>query len=234
MRPAMTENLLHSELFLMTLTVAVYYGAMRLYRRFQYPLLNPLLISMAVLIGLLRLIGVDYQTYYEANTVLNFFLKLSIVALGYLLYTNLEHIRDEKYSILGATVAGSLIGVVSVLTLAYLLGADRAVAASLQPKSVTMPIALSLSEHFGGIPALTSVAVVAAGILGSALGPWFLRLIGVRTPVAKGLALGAASHVVGTAKALEMGAVEGAIGGAAIGLMGIMTAILLPIVARIL
>lgn len=231
---AMMDTFIHSQLFLMTLTVAVYYGALQLYRKFKYPILNPLLISMGVLIACLKGLGIEYQLYYEANTVLNFFLKLSIVALGYLLYTNLEHIREEKYSILCATVVGSLIGVVSVITLAYLMGADQAVAASLQPKSVTMPIALSLSEHFGGIPALTSVAVVAAGILGSALGPWFLRLIGVRTPVAKGLALGAASHVVGTAKALEMGAVEGAIGGAAIGLMGIMTAILLPIVARFL
>lgn len=229
----MLAELMHSQLFLLTLTVGIYYGSLVLYRRYKNPLLNPLLVSIAALILLLRWFRIDYAEYYAANSLLSFMLKLSIVSLGYLLYRNLGQIREQKYSILTATLAGSIVGVVGVLALARLLGADHAVAASLQSKSVTMPIALAISEHAGGIQALTAVGVVAAGILGSVVGPGFLRLIGVRTGVAKGLALGAASHVVGTARALEMGAVEGALGGAAIGLMGVLTAILIPLIEKL-
>lgn len=223
-----------SRLFLLTLTVGVYLGARRLYQLLRFPLLNPLLVSMAVIIAFLKLADIDYKTYYEANGIINFLLGLSVVALGYLLYDNIEHIRGRERSILVSLFAGSIVGVVSVVGIALLFGVGRDIVASLQPKSVTTPIAVMLSENSGGMPALTVVGVIFAGLLGSMIGPWMLRLMKVDDPVARGLALGAASHAVGTAKAMELGAVEGAVGGAAIGIMGVMTAVVIPLVERLI
>lgn len=227
------EGIIHSRLFLLTLTVAVYYGAYSLYKRAKTPLLNPLLVSIAVIIALLKVLEIDYAEYYDANSAINFMLGLSVIALAYPLEQNIRHIRGNMIPILASLFIGSIVAVLSVWGIAWLLGADRTIIASLQPKSVTTPIALSISESIGGIPALTSMAVVVAGVTGSVIGPWILKLCGIRDSVARGLAMGAASHAVGTAKALEMGAIEGALGGAAIGLMGLMTAVLIPVIGKV-
>ena len=232
--PATLYAFLRSELFLLTLTVGVYGFARWLYNRTHKAILNPLIVSMAIIIGFLKLSGIEYATYYEANDIINFLLGLSVVALGYLLFENLEHIRGNILSILLSVFAGSLVSVLSVVGLALLFRIDHTIIASLEPKSVTTPIAVELSRNAGGIPALTSMAVIVVGLLGSLLGPRLLRLIGVDDPIACGLALGAASHAVGTAKAMEMGAVQGAVGGAAIAIAGVMTALVMPIVEKIL
>ena len=127
-----------------------------------------------------------------------------------------------------------LIGILSVALIARAMGAEQAVIASLEPKSVTTAIALNVSAQSGGIPALTAVVVILVGIFGGVAGPFILKKIGVESKIAKGLAMGAAAHAMGTARAMQLGAVEGAISGLAIGLMGIATAILVPIIARLL
>ena len=152
----------------------------------------------------------------------------SVVALGYVLYEQLEHIKGNVISILSAVFVGSIVGIVSVVLIAKVLGADHILIASLAPKSVTTPIAISLAEKTGGIPALAAAFVVICGIFGGLVGPVILRRIGIKSKIAKGLAMGSASHALGTARAMEMGAIEGAISGLAIGLMGIMTALLIP------
>lgn len=228
------HEILNSQLFLLTLTVGVYYGAQALYKRFKFPLLNPLLVSIVVIILVLMLADIDYEAYYEANGIINFMLGLSVVALGYLLYENIEHIRGQERTILVSLFVGSVVGVLSVIGVALLFGVEREIIASLQPKSVTTPIAVMISKSSGGIPALTVLGVVFAGLLGAVFGPKILSVFRIEDPVAKGLALGAASHAMGTVKAMELGAVEGAVGGAAIGIMGIMTTIIVPILERII
>lgn len=225
----MIHEIIHSRVFLLSLTVAVYYGSTLLYKRWKTPLLNPFLISIIAVITLLLVLGIDFAEYYEANSILNFLLGLSVVALGYLLETHYDRIRDNILPILFSTFVGSIVAVGSVWAIACLMGADQIVVASLKPRTVTMPIAVSIAEHSGGIPSLVSVGVILAGISGSVFGPWLLKVFGVTDSVAKGLALGSASHAVGTARAIEMGAVEGAVGGAAVGIMGVMTAVLIPI-----
>ncbi len=227
------DGIVHSKIFLLALTIAVYYGAFNLYKRFRFPLLNPLLVSIVAVICILHALGIDYAEYYEANSVINFMLGLSVVSLAYLLEQNVERLKGNTVPILASIFMGSLIAVFSIRFVLWLMGADSVIVWSLQPKSVTTPIAISIAESTGGIPALTSLGVVFAGILGSVVGPGLLSLFGVRDSVARGLAMGTASHAMGTAKAMEMGAVEGALGGAAIGIMGILTAILIPIVERI-
>lgn len=224
------SEVISSQLFLLTLTVVAYFCAQWLYRRFNTLLLNPIIVSSIFVIIFLRTTGIEYSHYLEANSIITFLLGFSVVPLSYLMHKNVNRIKEYKISILFTTFVGSVVGVVSIVGFAYLMGYEHAISVSLQPKSVTTPIALSLSANGGGIPALTALAVAVAGIFGSVVGPAILKLCRVTDPVARGLALGSASHAIGTARALEMGAVEGAIGGAAIGLMGLFTSIVLPIV----
>lgn len=156
------------------------------------------------------------------------------MALGYVLHDQIHNIRGNVISIVVSILVGSAVGIVSVVLIARWMGAEPAVVASLEPKSVTTAIALSLSEASGGIPALTSVVVIAVGVFGGIVGPWVLRKVGVESRIARGLAMGAAAHAMGTARAMELGAVEGAISGLAIGLMGVATAVLVPLLERVL
>ena len=166
--------------------------------------------------------------------IIDFLLGLSVVALGYLLHEQISQIKGNVIAIVTAIVTGSAVGILSVALIARAMGAEQAVIASLEPKSVTTAIALNVSAQSGGIPALTAVVVILVGIFGGVAGPFILKKIGVESKIAKGLAMGAAAHAMGTARAMQLGAVEGAISGLAIGLMGIATAILVPIIARLL
>ena len=200
----------------------------------QLALLHPIFVSIVVLIAFLRLSGIEYEHYMRQTQVIDFLLGLSVVALGYILHDQIYNIRGNVISIVVAILVGSAVGIVSVALIARWMGAEPAVVASLEPKSVTTAIALSVSANSGGIPALTSVAVIVVGVFGGIVGPWVLRRVGVESRIAKGLAMGAAAHALGTARAMELGAVEGAISGLAIGLMGLATAILVPILGKIL
>lgn len=230
----MIREIADSQVFLLTLTVGVYIGAMWLRRKVGWALLNPVFVSIAALIAFLRLTGIEYEHYMRQTQVIDFLLGLSVVALGYVLHDQIYNIRGNVISIVVAILVGSAVGIVSVALIARWMGADPTVIASLEPKSVTTAIALSVSANSGGIPALTSVAVIVVGVFGGIVGPWVLRRVGVESRIAKGLAMGAAAHALGTARAMELGAVEGAISGLAIGLMGLATAILVPILGKIL
>jgi predicted murein hydrolase (TIGR00659 family) len=222
------------EVFMLSLVLGTYLFGIWVYRKTKISLLQPLLISMCILIPLLKLTGIDYKTFYHQTDVLNFMLGPSVVALGYVLYEQIEHIKGNVLSILTSVLTGSIVAIGSVMLIAKALGADRALLTSLAPKSVTTPIAISLSEQNGGIPALAAAFVVICGIFGGFIGPIVLRKLGIKSKIAKGLAMGSASHALGTVRALEMGALEGAISGLAIGIMGIMTSLLMPLAAWLL
>ena len=224
------NEIIYSQIFLLTLTVGVYLGAVQLRRRVNCALLHPILVSVAVLIAFVKLTGMPYEHYMRQTQIIDFLLGLSVVALGYVLHDQIYNIRGNVIAI----VTGSAVGILSVALIARWMGAEPAVVASLEPKSVTTAIALSLSANSGGIPALTSVVVIVVGVFGGIVGPWVLRKVGVESRIAKGLAMGAAAHAMGTARAMELGAVEGAISGLAIGLMGVATAVLVPILEKII
>lgn len=219
---------LSTEVFLLALVLGAFYLGIIIYQKTKITLLQPLLTAMVIIIPFLLITDIDYQTFYQNTRILNFMLGPSVVALGYVLYEQIGHIKGNVISILTAVFTGSVVGIVSVVLLAKLFGADKILMASLAPKSVTTPIAISLAEKTGGVPALAAAFVVLCGIFGALVGPIVLRRIGVKSKIAKGLAMGSASHALGTARAMEMGALEGAISGLAIGIMGIMTALLIP------
>lgn len=230
----MWYDIIASDLFLLTLTVGLYCVGMRLYRRVHTPLLHPVLLTFIAVIVFLRCTGIDYPRYQEATSILNFVLGMSVVALGYLMYEQIDQLRGRLIPVIISTLACCVVGVLSVVYIAMAFGAERAIVNSLAPKSVTVPIAVSVAGPLGGIATVTSVVVFCVGIFGSIFGEWILRRCGVTDPQSRGFALGSAAHGIGTARAIEIGAVEGALSGLAMALMGLATALLTPLMEHYL
>ena len=227
------KALFESTEFILLLVFGSYLFGQWVFKRTKLGLLHPLVIAITVIIAFLKISGVSYETFEQGSRFVSFMLGPSVVALGYVLYEQLEYLKGNVVSILTSIFIGSVVGIASVIILAKATGADQVLIYSLEPKSVTTPIAMSIAEQSGGNVSLTAIIVLFCGIFGSIVGPPILRLLGIKSSVAKGLAMGASAHGIGTAKALEMGAIEGAISGLAIGLMGVMTALLIPIVHRL-
>lgn len=218
------------QIFYIVLIVLVYILSLRLYRRTSFPLLQPILVSAAVIILFLKTLSIEYTVFRQNSWLIDFLLGPSAVALGYQLYEQLEHIKRNALSILTAVAVGSLVGILSVYAVAKLMGADNTIIATLQPKSVTTPIAIEIARRSGGVTSLTAVVVISVGILGALIGPFIMKRLGIEDRIARGLALGSAAHGIGTAKAIELGAIEGAFSGLAIGLMGVATSLWVPVV----
>ncbi|MGE5315831.1 MAG: LrgB family protein [Acidobacteriota bacterium] len=228
------SGFLNSEIFILVLVIGTYIGASILYQRTRNALLHPILPSIAFIIAFLHLFHIEYAAFKEGSRIIDFLLAPSVVALGFVMYEQYIHIRSNIVSIMTALIAGSLVGIVSVIAVAAAMGASHELIATLQPKSVTTPIAIEIARNSGGLPALTAVIVIAVGIFGAVAGPFILDLFRINSPVARGLALGASAHGIGTARAIELGAVEGAVSGLAIGLMGAVTALLIPFIDYLL
>jgi len=225
----MIRSFIDSDLFLLALTVGLYCGGTALHRRLRLALLHPTLVTFVALIGFLKACGIEYERYRQATQLLDFLLGMSVVALGYLLYEQLDRLRGQVLPVLISVGTGCAVGVASVVAIARAMGADRTLLSSLAPKSVTVPIAVAVSEPLGGLASVTSVVVFGVGVFGSVAGPFLLRKCGIRNPAARGLAMGSAAHGIGTARAIELGVVEGAMSGLAMALMGILTALLVPL-----
>lgn len=230
----MIREFISSDLALLTATVAIFSLGSALYRRTRTPLLHPVLLTFLAMILLLQSLGIPYEEYRAATSIFDFGLGLSVVALGYLMYEQSESLKGRLWPILSATLVGCLVGVLSVVYIAKWLGADRLMQTSMAAKSVTVPIAIAVSEPLGGVVAIVSVTVFATGVFGAIAGNYILSCAGVSDPAAKGFALGSAAHGIGTARAIELGAVEGALSGLAMALMGLTTALLMPLIERYL
>ncbi len=220
--------------FILLLILGSYLIGSKLYRKSHFALFHPILVSMAIIITILQLLDIDYESFTEGSSFISFLLGPSVVALGYTLYEQIDQIKGKEIPVLTAVCAGGVVGIVSVIALCQLMGADDAITSSLQPKSVTIPIAISLSENSNGIPSLTTIIVLLCGLFGGIVGPAILNICRIKTPVARGLAMGSAAHGLGTARAIELGPVEGAVSGLAIGLMGVVTSLLIPVFENIM
>lgn len=223
-------SLLSSTEFTLLLIFGSYLFGQWVFKKTRFAPFHPLIISIAIIIAFLKITGINYETFEQGSKFISFLLGPSVVALGYLLYEQINYLKGNVVSILTSIFLGSIVGVMSVIILARLTGADQMLILSLEPKSVTTPIAMSISLQSGGDVSLTAIIVLFCGIFGSIIGPPILKLLKINSSVAKGLAMGASSHGVGTARAMEMGMIEGALSGLAIGLMGVMTALLIPVI----
>lgn len=225
---------LENKYFLIALTFVVYVTAQIIQKRTGMSFLNPILVTIAVLICILMSAGVDYQTYAAGGDYIDFWLKPAVVALGVPLYRQLEAIKKQLLPILLAELAGCIAGVVSVVVVAQLLGASKEVILSLAPKSVTTPIAMEIAQTVGGIPALTAAVVVCTGIFGGMAGFKMMKYSRVKSPIAQGLSMGTAAHAVGTSAAMDVGYRYGAFSSLGLTLNGLFTALLTPLILSFL
>ena len=184
------NNLAQSEIFSLTLVIGTYMAALALYKKTRISLLHPLLTSILVIIAVLKMMGIEYESFQRGSHLIHFLLGPSVVALGFVLYEQMQYLKGNVISILTSVFVGAIIGIVSVIVIGDLMGADQALIATLQPKSVTTPIAMGIAEKAGGMPSLTAVIVVAVGIFGSIVGPFVMKVLGIESRIAKGLALG--------------------------------------------
>ncbi|MDE6079869.1 MAG: LrgB family protein [Duncaniella sp.] len=215
-----------SDIFLIAATFAIYLGAKRLQAATGWTVLNPVLITILVIIGGLKLSGLTYETYSESGQLIEFWLKPAIVALGVPLYSQLQEIRRQFLPILLSQLAGCVAGIISVVFIAQALGASTEVVLSMVPKSVTTPIAIEVSRQIGGIPSLTAAIVVCVGLLGSIFGFKVLTIGHIGSQIARSISMGTAAHVIGTTRAAELSDRAGAYATLGLILNGVLTAVL--------
>jgi len=219
----------------LTMTLAAYLVGDFLYRRSgQKAIVNPVLIAIAIVVTILVTTGVSYETYFEGAQFVHFLLGPATVALAVPLYRQFDRVRQSWLAILVSLLAGSLAALLSATLIAWAIGAPRNVVMSIAPKSVTTPIAMGISEQLGGFPSLTAVLVILTGILGAMFGTTLLDKLHVHDASAQGFALGLASHGIGTARALQVSEVTGAFSALAMGLNGLATSLLAPLLMQLL
>jgi predicted murein hydrolase (TIGR00659 family) len=219
----------------LTVTLVVFLGATWLNARFGgHPLVHPVLVAMTALIALLLLTGTAYDTYFEGAQFIHFLLGPATVALAIPLYDNLRQIRRLFAPLLFACVLGVVVAVSSAVGLAWLAGGRDQTLLSIAPKSVTTPIAMGIAEQIGGFPSLAAGIVLVTGAVGAVAAAPLFRLARIDDERAQGFALGIAAHGFGTAHALTISVRAGAFAGLGLGMAGLLTAFLLPVVVRLL
>ena len=212
-----------SPMFGIALSILTFWIGVKIQKKTKLVICNPLIISIVLCIGVLLIFKIPYESYNEGGSIINMVLGPATACLAVSIYTKLELLKKNWLPILVGCAAGSLTSMVSVFLLCKLMGLDESMTMSLIPKSVTTPIAVSISGAHGGIVPVTVVAVIFTGILGSMLAPTRIRIFRMKDSITAGLAIGACSHAVGTSKAIEIGETEGAMSGLAIGICGILT-----------
>lgn len=219
-----------SPLFWLTATLAAYALADWLSQKAsRHPLVNPVLIAIILLAGLLTLTRTPYERFFEGAQFVHFLLGPATVALAVPLHRHWATVRKALLPIFAALIAGSLTAVFSAVGIAYAFGAPFEVLASLAPKSVTAAIAMGVSQEIGGNPSLTATLVIATGILGAIMVTPLMNALGLTDWRARGFAVGVASHGIGTARAFQVDPVAGTFAGIALGLSGLVTALIVPL-----
>ena len=219
----MKEFLSESVFWGAVLSLVAYEAGLLLKRKFKLAIFNPLLIAVAAIIAILVLGDIDYESYNEGAKYISYLLTPATVCLAVPLYQQLELLKKNAKAVASGLIAGVLSSLVGVLLLAKLFDLSHEHYVTLLPKSITTAIGMGISEELGGIVTITVAVIIITGILGNMIGEVVLKLFQIKEPVAKGLAMGAASHAIGTAKAMEFGQIEGAMSSLAIAVAGLLT-----------
>ncbi|MFT8351694.1 LrgB family protein [Clostridium saccharoperbutylacetonicum] len=199
-------------------------------QKLKLSIFNPLLIAIIILLIFLSKFNIKYEDYNNGGQVISFFLAPATVALALPLYKKFSLFKKNAVPILVGILCGVVSGIICVIGISKLFGLSSELTKSLIPKSITTPIGMALSNQLGGLPAITVVAIIITGIFGSIIGPFLNKILKVNDSVAMGIAMGNASHAVGTAKAMEIGETEGAMSSLTIAISGIITVIVGPII----
>jgi predicted murein hydrolase (TIGR00659 family) len=219
----------------LALTIAVYAGCYRVYRRSGLrPILNPVFSAASILVVVLLASGIEYETYFRGAQLVHFLLGPAVVALAIPLFGLIGKMRETSLPITIAVLAGVITAAGSAIGIAWLCGASQEIVRSIGPKSVTAPVAMSIAQDIGGLSSLAAVFVILTGMFGAAVATWTLDLLRIQDPKARGLAIGVAAHGQGPALALQVDQTTGAFAGLGMGLTALVGAALLPTLAKLL
>lgn len=220
------NELFYSPFFGIVLTILAFWIGVKIQKKTGIVFCNPLLIAIILVIGILLLFKIPYEAYNKGGSIINMFLAPATACLAVSIYNRLELLKKYYLPILVGCFCGCIASMGCVYGMCQLFGLDEQITYALLPKSVTTPIALSIAETHGGLIPITVIAVIITGILGSVTAPYLIKIFRVDNSVAAGVAIGACSHAIGTSKAVELGEIEGAMSGLAIGICGILTVII--------
>ncbi len=218
-------DILSSPLFGIVLSIIAFAIGVWIQKKTGFVFCNPLIIAIILVIAVLIIFKIPYESYNSGGSIINMFLAPATACLAVSIYTKIQILKKHWLPILVGCTVGSLTSMISVYSMCRLFGLDEQMTYALLPKSVTTPIAVSIASSHDGFVPITVVAVIFTGILGSMLAPLLIKIFRVKDPVTAGLAIGSCSHAIGTSKALEIGETEGAMSGLAIGICGIITVV---------
>jgi Putative effector of murein hydrolase len=221
-------------LFGVTISIITYFSAAFISKRLKMPILNPLLLSIAAIIFVLKTFEIDLETYNLGGNIITFFLAPATIALAVPLYKEWDVFKKNYLIIISGVLVGVLTGVFTTIIMGKLFNLDKLLITSLIPKNTTTPIAIEIANMLGTNASLTVTFVILSGTLGYVIGEYVLKAFNINNKIARGIALGTASHVMGTTKAMEFGNVEGAMSSIAITLAGIITMALAPLVLNLI
>lgn len=227
------NHIINSPLFGIIISLLAFEIGCFLYKKFKLPIFNPLLIAIIIIISFLKLTDISFDNYNNGAQFINLFLGPSTVILAVPLYKQLQLLKKNFLPIMTGILIGSIVGILSIVLLSHALGLNVEIIKSLAPKSVTTPIGIEISRQQGGIASITVAAIILSGIIGAVVGPLVCKLFKIKDKVAIGIALGTSAHAVGTTKAIEMGEIEGAMSSLSMGIAGIITVFLVPILLKI-
>jgi len=226
--------LISSPLLGLTLTLGAYAAGRWAHRRTGSPLLQPVLVAIVLVGAVLLLADMSYADYLAGGRYVAFWLGPATVALALPLHQEWHLVRRAAVPILTGVVAGAVVSIGSAVLLTRLAGGDRTLQLTMAPKAATTPVSIALSAQVGGVPALTAVLTILAGITGAVAGPWVLDRLRIRDPRARGIALGAVSHGIGTSRALQESRTEGAFSALSMALTALATSLLVPLLLHLL
>ena len=226
----MKTYLTDSVFFGAVLSLIAYEAGLLIKKKFKLAILNPLLIATVCVMAVLLLFKIEYQYYNEGAKYISYLLTPATVCLAVPLYQQLELLKKNLKAVAGGISAGVLASLISVFLLSKLFALNHEQYVTLLPKSITTAIGMGISEELGGGQTITVAVIIVTGILGNVIAEFVCKLFRIEEPIAKGLALGTASHAIGTAKAMELGEIEGAMSSLAIVISGLMTAVAAPLI----
>ena len=226
--------IINSPLFGILLTLVAFEIGVTISKKFKYSFLNPLLIANILIVGFLLLTGISLESYNVGGDYISVLLSPATVVLAVPLYKQISKLKQFWKPILTGIFAGSLTSMACVIVVSKLVGLSETLMLSLLPKSITIPMGSVVSEQIGGIPSVTIISIVVTGITGAVAAPAICRFCRIKHKVAQGIAIGTASHALGTTKAMEMGEVQGAMSSLSIGIAGLFTAIVAPIILSLI
>ena len=228
----MTEFLNSSSFFAVSLTLVVFAAASACQKKWKLAVLNPIMVSAIAVIVILKLLSIPNAAYQAGCQILSYLMTPATLCLAIAFYDQFQALKSHLAAVAAGVLAGTVASIGSVFALARLFALDQALTASMLPKSVTTAIGVALSQEIGGIGAVTTAAIIITGILGNVLGPVLCRLFRLEDEISRGVAFGTAAHVIGTAKATELGKMTGAVSSLSLTLAGLITCIIMSVLTQ--